>query len=49
MIRKPVHDLCANKNDDDDALMGITAKRISSYLEEHNLLPAEQKRMSLWK
>jgi hypothetical protein len=27
-------------------LTGITAKRISTHLEEHNILPAAQKRMS---
>jgi len=27
-------------------LTGITAKRISTHLEEHDILPAEQKRMS---
>jgi hypothetical protein len=30
-------------------LTGITARRISVHLEEHNLLPAEQKRISLLK
>jgi hypothetical protein len=28
---------------------GIIAWRLSSHLEEHNLLPAQQKEMTLWK
>jgi hypothetical protein len=30
-------------------LTGIISRRILVHLEEHNLLPAEQKRMSFWK